>query len=120
MKTKYKLDIMKKANALGAYAFQAKATNKYFGTNAGYTDMCEMIRLAETHNKIQEHGCNGTKTRRMEDQELVIQVLIESLAAKLGLRAEFTGDPRGYTVKLHAPNGKLYNTWGGNTSGYGI
>jgi len=33
---------------------------------------------------------------------------------------EFPGDPRGFTVKLHAPNGQVFNTWGGAETGYGI
>jgi hypothetical protein len=35
------------------------------------------------------------------------------------LRAEVTGDPRGFCLRLHLPNGD-YNTLGGAESGYGI
>jgi hypothetical protein len=37
----------------------------------------------------------------------------------LGFSADFSGDPRGYVVKLHLPSG-AYNTWGGKESGYGV
>jgi hypothetical protein len=33
--------------------------------------------------------------------------------------ADVTGDPRGYCLKLHLPDGS-YNTWGGRESGFGI
>ena len=36
-----------------------------------------------------------------------------------GVTADFSGDPRGYVVKLHLPSGK-YNTFGGLESGYGV
>ena len=35
------------------------------------------------------------------------------------LSADVSGDPRGYCLKLHLPDGS-YNTWGGKESGYGI
>lgn len=35
------------------------------------------------------------------------------------LGGEVTGDPRGYCLKLHLPDGS-HNTWGGKESGWGI
>lgn len=83
--------------------------------------MAESIRLAKEYQRIQEKHCNGVSTEKHERREAKIEKIITNLIAQLhGLRVEFGGDPRGYTVKLHLANGKLYNTWGGSESGYGI
>jgi hypothetical protein len=37
----------------------------------------------------------------------------------IALKADVTGDPRGYCLKLHLPDGS-WNTWGGKETGYGI
>lgn len=37
----------------------------------------------------------------------------------IALKADVTGDPRGYCLKLHLPD-ESYNTWGGKESGWGI
>ncbi len=42
-----------------------------------------------------------------------------ALATRHGARADLSGDPRGYVVKLHLPSGR-WNTWGGQESGYGV
>lgn len=46
---------------------------------------------------------------------------LEAIAKRHGIviKADVTGDPRGYCLKLHLPNGD-YNTWGGKEIGYGI
>lgn len=38
---------------------------------------------------------------------------------KIEIRAEVTGDPRGFCLKLHLPNGD-WNSMGGKEAGYGI
>lgn len=83
-------------------------------------DICQMIRLAKEHHTIQEHDCNGTKTSRMEKREFTIERQIKEIGIKLNLAPHFSGDPRGYTVKLHHSSGNLWNTWGGRETGYGI
>lgn len=37
----------------------------------------------------------------------------------VALNADLSGDPRGYCLKLHLPDGS-HNTWGGQESGWGI
>jgi hypothetical protein len=82
--------------------------------------VCDMVRLAKAYHRIQEHDCNGTKTKRMETMERNLECRIEEIAVKYGLRVVFEGDPRGYVVKLFSPLKNVYNTWGGVESGYGI
>jgi hypothetical protein len=51
-----------------------------------------------------------------------LRVRLEQIINKhgaLALKADVTGDPRGYCLKLHLPDGS-YNTWGGKEAGYGI
>jgi len=83
-------------------------------------DFLEMVRLAKVLHKIAEHECNGYSYKAMEGRKFNSQVTIGTIAVKYGLKVDFDGDPRGYVVKIHAPKGDVYNTWGGRESGYGI
>lgn len=83
-------------------------------------DLENLVRLAKEYHKIQEHDCNGTKTERMNAREINIETEIRAMVAKYGLKVHFDGDPRGYCVKLHAPQGNVWNTLGGRETGYGI
>jgi hypothetical protein len=55
------------------------------------------------------------------DQRDMLRHQLRVIAQKHGieLRADVSGDPRGYCLKLHLPDG-AYNTMGGAESGYGI
>ena len=55
------------------------------------------------------------------DQRDMLRNKLRTIAQKHGitLRADVSGDPRGYCLKLHLPDG-AYNTLGGAESGYGI
>lgn len=80
----------------------------------------ELISLARAHHNLAEHECNGDLTKRQEKRCQAIEARVLKLSALFSLKADFSGDPRGYTVKLHAPTGTMYNTFGGQESGYGI
>jgi hypothetical protein len=56
----------------------------------------------------------------MEVLEKNLETRIGDIATKYGLKAEFTGDPRGYVVKLHTSDNSVHNTAGGSEAGYGI
>lgn len=62
--------------------------------------------------------CN---TPNFVDQRSDLKMMFIAIADKYGidLVGDVTGDPRGYCLKLHLPDGS-YNTWGGKESGYGI
>ena len=97
-----------------------------------------LMRHAATHGRLAVESCNGhpaqssptldAKTinrlqdawdKRIEKSEAQAEKRITAICADLGLRPDFGGDPRGYTVKVHLPN-HAYNTWGGRESGWGI
>ena len=77
--------------------------------------------LASKYQKIQENGCNRSLTIDEIKDEGMIENSINKILAEhfTGVTADFSGDPRGYVVKIHFP-GNEYNTWGGAESGYGI
>jgi len=86
-------------------------------------DVSRLARYAKQHHTRCENECsyewaNSTKyeadTARLEKR---ITELVESIH---GIeKVIFTGDPRGYTVKLFLATGRS-NTWGGAESGWGI
>lgn len=84
-------------------------------------------RLAKKHHRLAEMACNGegvirgqwyycgsligqkmyTKTAYISDDVTVfdvesdkVEAKIKAICERLGLRVEFQGDPRGYTVKM--------------------
>lgn len=90
---------------------------KAFGT------ICDQLRsAAKRHHRMMEQECNG---REMHDQDgEPLPPLqrnrhhIAKLAEHVGaVRVDFSGDPRGYTVKLIFPD-NASNSWGND--GYGI
>lgn len=56
---------------------------------------------------------------RMEQADAKNDAAIEALCKEWGLVPVFSGDPRGYTVKVILPSGR-YNTWGGKECGWGV
>lgn len=104
-----------------------------------------ILRHAKTHGRLAEMSCNGhplqsvcppqgcdlkawnDRVKRaqekhdawIEKREAQIERRISELASEIGCKANFGGDPRGYTVKLILPGGE-YNTWGGKEEGYGV
>jgi hypothetical protein len=56
-----------------------------------------------------------------EDRRDELREQFKAICKKHGinLKADVTGDPRGYCLKLHLPDGS-WNTWGGKETGYGI
>jgi len=80
-------------------------------------------RHAVTYARIQESRCSEEMseraTARLERREAQIERRIGHLAAYIGCGVKFTGDPRGYCVRLILPDGR-YNTWGGAEDGWGV
>lgn len=90
----------------------------YLAPVLGYThairETCSLIaRHAKTYARIQEMWCSvemsDAETARVERQEFLIEQRIRSLVADLPhsddgpWSVEFSGDPRGYTVRLTCP-----------------
>ena len=98
------------------------ATPAHYKENAEKVDSIMKIRrLAKKHHRLAEMDCNGegwikgtfyrldgnyTGAYVKDDVSIFtaesdkIEEKIQALAAEVGLRAEFQGDPRGATVKL--------------------
>ncbi len=75
-----------------------------------------LLTLAKRHARLQETACNRQVA---ENHDARCEAAIAALCETIGCTVQFSGDPRGYTVKLHLPSGR-YNTWGGFESGYGV
>ena len=58
--------------------------------------------LAKSYVRLQEARCNTGLTDRQEKREAKLEVLLTELASGLGLGVEFSGDPRGFCVRLIA------------------
>lgn len=78
----------------------------------------DLYRLALSceANAIDLCGTPGHVDKR-DDLRARAAALFERYKIDCGI--EVTGDPRGYCLKLHLPDGS-YNTWGGKEAGYGI
>ena len=95
-----------------------------------------LLRHAKTHGRLAEETYNGHPAQgspslpaatinrlqekwdaRIARQEKQVERRMSEIAAELGAKIDFGGDPRGYTVKLILPSGHS-NTWG--QDGFGI
>lgn len=78
----------------------------------------ELYKLAL---KCEHNAVALCNTPNHVDTRSDLKMCFIAIADKYGIdcAAEVTGDPRGYCLKLHLPDGS-YNTWGGKESGYGI
>lgn len=93
------------------------------GIQIADNDAKYIVKLAKQHNALQVHACNRGLTNEETRTEATIEESIKEIAREYGLRAVFSGDPRGFTVKLKPLDGSdasVWNTWGGKTEGYGI
>lgn len=71
--------------------------------------LCDAPEVSGPHETVPRIA---VRADRIEDR-------IDEHARDRGATATFSGDPRGYVVKLHLPSGR-HNTWGGKEEGYGI
>lgn len=76
-----------------------------------------LIRLARSYQRIQETACNRELTPREKAREKSLERRLTEEAKARGLGITFSGDPRGFVVKLQFPDGAS-NTWG--QDGWGI
>ena len=91
--------------------FIATKLNPYMGTTRQIQEACSLIgRHAMTYSHIQELWCVPNYYEAKEARlEARITDLVESLPHTDNgpVRVEFTGDPRGSTVKLTLPDGTV-------------
>lgn len=80
-----------------------------------------LLKWARNHGKLQEIACSDElRYEWAEKRTEQVEKTLTKLATKLNLGITFNGDPRGFTIKLHFPKTKAWNTWGGEETGYGI
>jgi len=98
---------------------------KVFGITQHVLEVCSLLaRHAVTHHRLQEIQCNREATAAELLQEKHIERRIVELVSELPeaptgkATVKFSGDPRGYTVKIVIP-GMPGNTFGGGGE-YGI
>ena len=96
----------------------------YFGEHAA--SVCSLLhRHAVTYTKIQERWCgeemNHAKREALEAKEARLEAAIRALVADMPCltAVRFTGDPRGFCVKVFRTDGN-HNTWGGKEEGWGV
>jgi hypothetical protein len=68
-------------------------------------------------SRFAEIECNREATEREIKSAARSEKLILEILKKYELRALFSGDPRGYVVKIQGLPG---NTWGGDSEGFGV
>lgn len=98
----------------------ASQLNPYLGTTEAIRETCSKIaRLATTHARLQETACNRSLTRYECQREEQVETRIRDHVANLPgtdngpITVKFSGDPRGFTVKLVVPGvTHAGNTWG--------
>lgn len=92
-----------------------------FNNTISEQDSLILIKLAREHCKLQEYQCNRELTKAEIRREATIETKIKEILKQYYLIPHFVGDPRSFTVKVHNQDGSgPYNTWGGQTNGYGI
>lgn len=75
----------------------------------------QFMRYSATSNRLAETICSvdlgPAGNERIAREDEANDARIEALAAKWGMKAVLSGDPRGCTVKLQVPSGRT-NDWG--------
>ena len=84
----------------------------------------DLGRVAKKAARLAIWQCNEPEPSEgyFERQEALLDRRMEKIKREhdlTGLTWDITGDPRGYCLKLHTPNGD-HNTWGGKESGWGV
>lgn len=103
----------------------AHKLNYQIGTSGTSQRVASLLhRHARTYDRIQEAWCSvemsDRQTARLEAREAKLEARIRELVELLpqpdggSWRVEFSGDPRGYTVRLVAPDGREYGIFEGN------
>lgn len=86
-----------------------------------------LLECATSYTRIQERWCSEDMSQ-IPGREEATKRLEKSLEEKIRAYAKglpnvkgvkFTGDPRGYCVRLMLEDGR-YNTWGGAEDGWGV
>lgn len=102
----------------------ARKLSYQIGTTDHIQRVCSLLhRHARTYDWIQEAWCSNEMPDRsvalLEEREEWLEARIRDLVQYLPdpdsgpWKVEFSGDPRGYTVRLVAPDGREYGIYEG-------
>lgn len=97
----------------------------------------QLLRLAAKYQRMADEACSGPAAyvhrvpypragelieqwqAGLERRQARCEAAIRKRCAEWALPVDFGGDPRGFTVKIHFPDG-TGNTWGGDADGWGV
>lgn len=97
----------------------AKLAQLSINTHVAALDAGKLKAMARSHRRLMEQACNQELSGRETARVQKLRKTITDIAADYKITVSFHGDPRGYTVYLHFPDGRG-NTWGGDETGWGI
>ncbi|MBT9176519.1 MAG: hypothetical protein DDT20_00838 [Firmicutes bacterium] len=120
--------------------FIARFVSEYSQQHAAHevlTAARALLRYARRHGRLALEECNGPGEyvnqipyprageiynewqTRVERETERVEARMRAVCEPFNLPAHFSGDPRGYTVKVKFPSGAS-NTWGGSEDGWGV
>lgn len=96
----------------------------YLAHRAGLRPLSAVAKDAQAIHKdarrltqLAENDCNRGLDAAEDKEVTRREKRIAELLTQYGLTANFSGDPRGYVVKIVGLPG---NTWGGDSEGFGV
>ncbi len=105
---------MRKATPRQRFEFEASLLRVLPAATA--EDARKLLRYSATYGRIAEDDCNGyqdwrgnedTKAAdRAQRKSEAMERLINHVCERLGVKADFQGDPRGFTVKIVYAEGR--------------
>lgn len=81
-------------------------------------DILALHRLGKRATTRALRACNDSSYQRFSRDGELLRAKVSPLAKQYRASAEITGDPRGYCLKLTGLG--IWNTWGGEETGYGV
>lgn len=95
-----------------------KVIARNFPTADAWKLQNDLYRLSIACHQNAVNLCN---IQNWQDQREILRAKLASIAKKHNIKivADVTGDPRGWCLKVHMPDGS-YNSWGGKEAGYGF
>lgn len=66
-------------------------------------DAARIVQIGRAFTRLGVEGCNIGLTERDTKRRYSLEQEANDIAARYGLAAEASGDPRGYVLRLHGP-----------------
>lgn len=91
--------------------------------NNNFQDFAAFCRNAHSYQGLAILECNQELTPRQKARKKSLEEKMMAYCATVGIVPSFSGDPRGFVVKVRWPDlGEKtpFNTWGGPEDGWGV